>query len=142
MSLPVSNRPEFRILRSIFSLALALSPAMLFGQGGDPVPNYVVNTTADDATGTASNCTSSPEGICTLRDALAAASAVSASNITFDPTVFLASNSAAANTITLAQRHAEHPVWHHHYRPYQRQRRHAYQPGDGERQQRDDESLP
>ena len=74
---------------------------MLFGQG-DPVPNYVVNTTADDATGTASNCTSSPEGICTLRDALAAANAVSASNITFDPTVFLATNSAAANTITLA----------------------------------------
>ena len=40
------------------------------------IPNYVVNTAADDATGTASNCTSSPEGICTLRDALAAANAV------------------------------------------------------------------
>ncbi len=32
----------------------------------------------------------------------AAANAVAASNITFDPTVFLASNSAAANTITLS----------------------------------------
>ena len=101
MLLPALNRPGIRVIRSIFSLAIALSPAMLFGQG-DPVPNYVVNTTADDATGTASNCTSSPEGICTLRDALAAANAVSASNITFDPTVFKATNSAAANTITLA----------------------------------------
>ncbi|HTW82132.1 MAG TPA: right-handed parallel beta-helix repeat-containing protein [Terracidiphilus sp.] len=102
MSVPVSNRPEFPILRSIFILAIALSPAMLSGQGSDPVPNYVVNTIADDATGTASNCTSSPEGICTLRDALAAANAVEASNITFDSTVFLATNSTAANTITLS----------------------------------------
>ena len=101
MLLPALNRPGIRGFRSIFSLAIALSPAMLFGQG-DPIPNYVVNTTADDATGTASNCASSPEGQCTLRDALAAANAVSASNITFDPTVFKATNSAAANTITLA----------------------------------------
>jgi len=75
---------------------------MLPGQGSDPTPDFVVNTITDDATGTEANCTSSPEGICTLRDALAAANAVSASDITFDPTVFLASNSAAANTITLA----------------------------------------
>ncbi len=102
MSLPISIRPEFRTLRSIFSLAIALSPAILFGQGSDAVPNYVVNTIADDATGTAANCTSLPEGICTLRDALAAANAVTESNITFAPTVFLDTNSAAANTITLA----------------------------------------
>jgi CSLREA domain-containing protein len=67
----------------------------------------VVNTTADDATGTASNCTSSPEGVCTLRDALAAANIltndeITNSKISFDSTVFLATNSAAANTITLS----------------------------------------
>jgi CSLREA domain-containing protein len=64
-------------------------------------PSYVVNTTTDDATGTAANCTSSPEGTCTLRDALAAAGAAGGANITFDATVFSASNTAAQNTITL-----------------------------------------
>ena len=73
-------------------------------------PNYVVNTVADDSTGTASNCTSSPEGVCTLRDALAAANAVVGSNITFDPAVFLASNSAAANTITISNGKLNIPI--------------------------------
>ena len=64
-------------------------------------PTYVVNTTTDDATGTASNCTPT-EGTCTLRDALAAAQAEGTGNITFDSTVFLATNTTAQNTIKLA----------------------------------------
>jgi CSLREA domain-containing protein len=62
---------------------------------------FVVNTTADDATGVPGTCTSSPEGTCTLRDALAAGQNDGAGSITFDGTVFDASNSAAVNTITL-----------------------------------------
>ncbi len=60
----------------------------------------VVNTTADDATGAATNCTTTGE-TCTLRDALAAASAAGAGNITFSPTVFSAANTTTQNTITL-----------------------------------------
>jgi uncharacterized protein (TIGR03382 family) len=59
-------------------------------------PNYVVNTNQDDTTGTASNCTGSPEGTCTLRDALAAALVAGGANITFSSTEF-----ATAQTITL-----------------------------------------
>jgi CSLREA domain-containing protein len=88
-------------LAHLVFLALLASMTMpATARAGSP-STYVVNTTADDGTGVASNCTSTPEGTCTLRDALAASSAVSASNITFAPTVFLASNSAAANTILL-----------------------------------------
>ncbi len=57
-------------------------------------PNYVVTTTADDA-GAPSNCTSGGSG-CSLRDALAAATAAGGAHISFDSTVF-----AAAQTITL-----------------------------------------
>ena len=46
---------------------------------------FVVTTTLDDATGTASNC---PGSSCSLRDALAAAAADSGDEITFDPTLF------------------------------------------------------
>ena len=63
-------------------------------------PGFVVNTSADDATGTASNCVPNPAttgaGNCSLRDALAASAAAGAANITFDATVF-----ASAQTITL-----------------------------------------
>ena len=76
-----------------------------------PVPNYLVNATADDETGTPSNCTGSPGEICTLRDALAAADAVARSTISFDPTVFLAANSAAANTITLSNGALDIPTY-------------------------------
>jgi CSLREA domain-containing protein len=65
------------------------------------IPSFVVNTATDDATGTASNCTTTPEGTCTLRDALAAAANAGSGNITFDPTAFSASNTAAQNTITI-----------------------------------------
>jgi CSLREA domain-containing protein len=62
--------------------------------------NFVVNTNADDANGVPSNCTTS--GLkCTLRDALVAASVSGKGSITFDPTVFAASQSAAARTVTL-----------------------------------------
>lgn len=70
-----------------------------FALTNNPVPTYVVNTTTDDATGTASNCTSSPEQTCSLRDALAAASAAGAANITFASTAFPAPTGA---TITLS----------------------------------------
>jgi len=59
-------------------------------------PSLVVNTATDDATGVATNCTSSPEGTCALRDALAAAASAGAANITFSPSAF-----STAQTITL-----------------------------------------
>jgi CSLREA domain-containing protein len=67
----------------------------------NPPPSYVVTTAVDDASGVAGNCTSSPEGTCSLRDALAAARAANGAAISFDPTVFAAGNTAAQNTITL-----------------------------------------
>ena len=64
--------------------------------------SFVVTTTADDASGTASNCPAgSASSNCSLRDALAAASAAGAGNITFSSSVFSASNTAAQNTIAL-----------------------------------------
>jgi hypothetical protein len=71
----------------------------------ETVPSFVVNTPVDDSsTPAASNCPANPSGTgsgpCTLRDALLAA-ASAGGNISFDPTVFSASNTAAANTITL-----------------------------------------
>jgi CSLREA domain-containing protein len=69
-----------------------------------PIPSYIVGTTADDASGDASNCPASPSigSSCTLRDALAAAATTSGGNITFSATAFPTTNTAAQNTITLA----------------------------------------
>jgi CSLREA domain-containing protein len=53
------------------------------GTGNPMTYSYVVNSTADDTSGTATNCTSNPEGTCTLRDALAAAANTSLNTITF-----------------------------------------------------------
>jgi len=65
------------------------------------VPNYVVTTNIDDATGNAANCTT-PSQKCSLRDALAAAAANAAgADISFDPAVFGATQTASARTITL-----------------------------------------
>ena len=61
------------------------------------IPSYVVTTAKDATTGVASNCTATKPTDCSLRDALTAAAAAGAGNITFDPTVF-----AAPQTITLA----------------------------------------
>jgi uncharacterized repeat protein (TIGR01451 family) len=70
-----------------------------------PVPSLVVNVNTDDA-GTASNCTPNPTtsgpGTCSLRDALLEAATLGAANISFDSTVFSASN-PPGNTITAAQ---------------------------------------
>ncbi len=49
---------------------------------------FVVTTTADDATGVAANCTGTGTSNCSLRDAIAAAAAAGAGNITFDPHAF------------------------------------------------------
>ncbi|MFP5206211.1 MAG: choice-of-anchor Q domain-containing protein, partial [Acidobacteriota bacterium] len=71
------------------------------------IPNFVVTTAQDDA-GTASLCTpqSTPgtgsDASCSLRDALLAAANAGGANITFSSTVFAAANTAAQNTITLA----------------------------------------
>ena len=66
------------------------------------IPDYVVTTNLDDATGTAANCTT-PGPSCSLRDALAAAAAdPSGADITFDPTVFAATQPASERTITLS----------------------------------------
>jgi predicted outer membrane repeat protein len=70
------------------------------------IPNFVVTTAADDA-GTASNCTvqanagTGTDGACSLRDALLLAGELGSANISFDGTVFSASNTTAQNTITL-----------------------------------------
>jgi predicted outer membrane repeat protein len=71
------------------------------------IPNLVVNEIGDDG-GTASNCSGQPtpgttinSDTCYLRDALLQAAALGAANITFDSTVFLSTNSVAANTINL-----------------------------------------
>jgi hypothetical protein len=71
-----------------------------------PPPSYVVTTATDDASGVAANCPNGgPSGgsglNCSLRDTLAAASAAGGAAVSFDSTVFAASNSAAQNTITL-----------------------------------------
>lgn len=58
------------------------------------IPGIVVTTAADDPVGLPANCPSSNN--CSLRDALSAAIATGAGNITFSPTVF-----ATAQTITL-----------------------------------------
>ncbi len=71
-------------------------------------PKYVVTVNTDTTTGTVSNCTdqnvtNTPDTNCSLRDAIAAANAISfapgvtsSTTITFDPTVF-----GTAKTITL-----------------------------------------
>jgi len=68
-------------------------------------PKFVVNNKSDRGTG-ASDCAANPTGAgagaCTLRDALGAAQNYGTGTITFDPTVFAATNGTAANTITLA----------------------------------------
>jgi subtilisin-like proprotein convertase family protein len=71
------------------------------------IPNLVVNEIGDDG-GAASNCsvqttpgTTTNADTCYLRDALLQAAALGSANISFDSTVFLSTNSAAANTITL-----------------------------------------
>ncbi len=61
----------------------------------------VVNTDSDDATGAPAHCTSTSQTPCTLRDALAAATAAGGGTITFDPTVFAAAQPVSARTITL-----------------------------------------
>ena len=58
------------------------------------IPGFVVTTTTDDSMGMAANCPSSNN--CSLRDALAAATAAGAGHITFSPAVF-----ATPQTITL-----------------------------------------
>jgi hypothetical protein len=72
----------------------------------ETVPKFVVNSGGDAGAG-ASDCTANPTatgaGMCTLRDALAAAGNYGAGTVTFDATVFAAANATAANTITLTQ---------------------------------------
>lgn len=59
--------------------------------------SFVVTVATDDAIGVAANCPNGGGGInCSLRDALAAATAAGAANITFDPSAF-----ASPQTITL-----------------------------------------
>jgi large repetitive protein len=83
---------------SVAASAAGVIGSVNFALTNNPPPVYVVNTAADDATGTASNCTSSPEGTCTLRDALAAASNAGGATITFASSAFPA---PAGATITL-----------------------------------------
>jgi len=52
-----------------------------------PFPPFIVTVNTDDATGVASNCTGAGSSNCSLRDALGAATAAGAGNITFAPTV-------------------------------------------------------
>jgi len=64
--------------------------------------SLVVTTAADDLIGTPANCPIGGGGTnCTLRDALAQSAAIGGARITFDATVFAASQPASARTITL-----------------------------------------
>jgi CSLREA domain-containing protein len=83
-----------------FTQTAASSSACLLTTPSSPAMNFVVNTASDDATGVPSNCTTAG-ATCTLRDALAAASSSGSGTITFSTTVFAASQSTAARTITL-----------------------------------------
>jgi hypothetical protein len=71
------------------------------------IPTYFVVTTNQDDSGNAANCTAQAapgtgsDASCSLRDATLAASANGSGSITFDSTKFTASNTSAANTITL-----------------------------------------
>ena len=75
-------------------------------QVNGPATNLVVTTPADD-TGNVTNCTlqasagTGSDPSCSLRDALLFAGNAGSGRISFDGTVFSASNSAAMNTITL-----------------------------------------
>jgi CSLREA domain-containing protein len=69
--------------------------------GSGTVPIYVVSTNTDDTAGVAANCTGAGSSSCSLRDALAAAAAAGAGDVTFSATVFGATQSAANRTITL-----------------------------------------
>jgi CSLREA domain-containing protein len=65
-----------------------------FSLTNNALPNYVVTTTADDTTGTPSNCPIPSTGTnCTLRDAITAANSAGVGNITF--------KSGVVGTITL-----------------------------------------
>ena len=67
-----------------------------------PQTTFTVTTTTDDASGVAANCATGGSSACTLRDALAAAAASTSTGllVNFSPSVFLATNTAAQNTIT------------------------------------------
>jgi CSLREA domain-containing protein len=79
---------------SVAPSAISCSPAQT---------TFTVTTTADDASGVAANCATGSSTACTLRDALAAAAASTATGLTvnFSPTIFLSTNTPAQNTITL-----------------------------------------
>ena len=95
ISHPVTASTSTPVYQAEFNVVPVSSPSCSSSNG-----NFVVNTAADDAAGVAANCTT-PGGICTLRDALLAASVAGSGNITFDPTVFGASQSTSARTITV-----------------------------------------
>ena len=72
-------------------------------------PTLVVNTNQDPDTGNQANCspqatagTNAVDTACSLRDALTYAAFAGSGSISFDSTAFGSTNTAAANTITLA----------------------------------------
>src|ERR1700744_764776 len=95
ISHPVTASTRTPVYEAEFSVVPVSSPSCSSSNG-----NFVVNTAAYDAAGVAANCPT-PGGLCTIRDALLAASAAGSGNITFDPTVFGASQSTSARTITV-----------------------------------------
>ena len=88
----MEERSAIRLLREI---AANYTASFLAGS------QAIVNTVSDDATGAAANCASGNQLTCTLRDALAAAASDGGGNITFDPTVFAATQPVSARTIML-----------------------------------------
>ncbi|MGA9670287.1 MAG: Ig-like domain-containing protein [Terracidiphilus sp.] len=96
------NQFPWRGIRAsaVASLVLGLGVATMHAQS----PSFVVNSNQDNGAGATDcppNSTAAGAGTCTLRDALAAAGSAGAGNITFDGSVFAATNTAAQNTITL-----------------------------------------
>ena len=84
---------------------ISYSTANFTIQCAAPQTTWTVTTASDDATGVAANCATGSTTACSLRDALAAASASTSTGlvVNFSPTAFPATNTAAQNTITLGR---------------------------------------
>jgi hypothetical protein len=96
---PSSNVLRSRFLLNLFSVFFFFSGAasVISAQPVQQSPKFVVTVITDTTTGIANNCTdqsatgAGPDTLCSLRDAIAAADALSAGSnatITFDQTTF------------------------------------------------------
>jgi Bacterial Ig-like domain (group 3)/FG-GAP-like repeat len=87
-SLPIGTDKLTAVYAGDNSFTAVTSNTLAQQVNDEPFPGFVVNVNTDTTTGVASNCTRADSSNCSLRDALAAAAAAGAGNITFDPAVF------------------------------------------------------